>query len=290
MNPRLNPDLVKNESNEKQRLAEPAEVRLPVTNSLYVRPIEYTIIPDLSATNGRHTAKGETQVALPETNSGTAATRVHASDSTGSVSAESTEYTSELGDEAPKEIAQSKHSLGRSSTRDSGTAMVDSPYLNGFVGKTSSNRTPSETILDVPPIEHARADSSTIGTAEAGRYSGSNYDTQAIESSDEEDEPTLMVTGGGFSLGDIPGRYPDGSEEALVATSEEPTADEQLPSDTASSYTGGTATAVEPIMNDAQLEVSDEFKPVALIHEEASEALISDEQLEVDDEFKPQKM
>lgn len=292
MNPRLNPDLVKDEANQKEHLAEPAEVRLPVTNSIYGRPIESTAVPDLPATNGRHTTDGENQVAGPETYGGQAATRFHAGGNTGSESAERTKTISDPGDEAPTEMAQSEQSSPVSSTRDSGTAMIDSPYLTDFVGKTSSDQTPSDTILDVPHVQdHARADSSTIGTAETGRYSGSNYDTQAIESSDEDEETTdvtLTATAEGFGVGDIPGGFPDASEEALVAANKEPTVDEQPALGTTSTFTGGTAAATEPLMDDAQLDVSNEYKPVALIQEGPSEPLMSDEQLGVDDEFRPQ--
>ena len=288
MNPRLNPDLLRDEANEKQHLAEPAGIRLPVTNSIYGGPIGYTDVPDLPATtNGRHTTEVKIQAAVPETKDGTAATRAHVGGNTDSDPAERTETTSNPGDEAPTEMVQSEQSLGQSITRDSGTAMIDSPYLNDFVEKTSSGRAPSDTMLDVPHVpEHARADSSTIGTAEAGRYSGSNYDTQAVESSDEEDgavaDVTLTATRGGIDVGDIPGGYPDASEEALVA------ADEQPASGTASTLSDGTAAAVEPLMDNAQLEVSDEFKPAAVLHEAPLEPLITDEQLDIDDEFKPQ--
>lgn len=293
MNPRLNPDLVKDEANLKDHLAEPAEVRLPVTNSIYGRPIESTAVPDLPATNGRHTTHDENQITGPETYGGQAATRFHAGGNTDTESAERTKTISDPGDEAPTEMAQSEQSSPVSSTRDSGTAMMTSPYLTDLVGKTSSDQTPSDTMLDVPHVqEHARADSSTIGNAETGRYSGSNYDTQAIESTDGEDETTddvtLTATTEGFGVGVIPGGFPDASEEALVAASEEPNVDQHPASGAASTFNGGTAAAAEPLMDDALLDVSDEYKPAALNQEGSSEPLISDEQLGVDDEFRPQ--
>ncbi|ROW10589.1 hypothetical protein VMCG_01788 [Cytospora schulzeri] len=294
MNPRLNPDLVMDDANEKENLVEPAEVRLPVTNSIYGKPIESTAVPDLPATNGRHTTGGETQAAVPETYSGTATTGALSGGDIDFPPAGSTEPTSDPVDEIPKGTAQPGQSLGRGSTRDSGTVMIDSPYLNDFVEKASSDPEPHEAIMDVPHVqEHARADSSTIGTAETGRYSGSDYDTQAIDSDGEDaivDDTTARpaAVDGLGGAGDVPGGFPEASEEALVTASESQVIDEQPASGTASTFTDGTAAGGEPLMEDAQLEVSDEFKPATVIHEEPPEPLISDEQLEVDDEFKPQ--
>lgn len=299
MNPRLNPDLVKDDDDVdgKDHLPDPIDIQLPVTNSICGKPIEATFIPDLHSTNGRHTTEVKTQAAVPETNNRTPATWVHAGGNADSDPAERTDNASDPGDdEIPTGTAQSEQSLGRSITRDSGTAMIDSPYLNDHVEKTSSDRTPSETMLDVPHApEHARADSSTIGTAETGRYSGSNYDTQAIESSDEEDDAetdiTLTATREGIDAGHIPGGFPTNtSEEALIVASEQSNADEQPASGTASTFTNGTAAAVEPLMHDAQLEVSEDFKPAPVNHEEPEEPLVSNEQLGFDDEFKPQMM
>ncbi|KUI59013.1 hypothetical protein VP1G_06249 [Cytospora mali] len=321
MNPRLNPDLIVDETNEKEQPVGQAELRLPVTNSIYGKPAELTPVPDLPTTNGRHTPEEiETQAAVPETtNSSTAATLDPAG---------TTEPTFNPDDEIPTDNLQPGQSLDRSSTRDSGTAIIDSPYLNDFVEKNNSGLSPPDAVPGLLSAQgHARADSSTIGTAEIGRYSGSVYDTQVIESDEEAAvvQPTPAATGetpfetpfegpaGQTAWGastsfqhpaavetpdasHIPGGFPDGfpdaSSDALATANEGLTADKEPASATASTFTDGTAAVVEPLIDDAQLEVSDEFKPATAVHEEETpeipEPLVSDEQLEVDDEFKPQ--
>lgn len=278
MNPRLNPDLVLEKASEKEHLVEPAGVRLPVTNSIYGKPSAPAVVPDLPATNGRHTTDGETQAAVPETSIGTATTGVQAGADTVDVdSAESAERTYDSGDGIPTDTAQSGQSLSRNSTRDSGTAMIDSPDPHDSVNEISSDQKPPEVMPDVPHVEeHTRVTSSTIETAEAGQYSGSANDTLPIESDEEgaivDATPAGPAVVEGLDVDDVPGGFPDASEEALVTASGNPTAD----------------AVDEPLMDEAQLEVSDEFKPATTIPEEPSEPLISDEQLEVDDEFKPQ--
>lgn len=343
MNPRLNPDLLTTDGHPNERelnLAEPAGIiTLPVTNSIYGKPAGFTAVPAEPplpappALDARHTTGGETTqdaVVVPEINGGTAATTTTTTttkrnqagatitdfDPAGSaVAAEGRPKFHPGGDYelAPPTTGAIRQPLFRTSTRDSGTAMMDSHYLNDFVDKSSSGRPspPEEATLGVPPVQgHARADSSTIGAAEARRYPGVAYETHAIESDDEEAAEEKVIptaTGGtpfetplegvpvgqasswgGPTAGDIPGGFP-------VAGEEDPAAEERpAVLDGALSSIDETAAVGEPLMDDAQLEVSDEFKPGVAVHSvysepsEPSEPLVSDEQLEVSDEFKPQ--
>ncbi|KUI74449.1 hypothetical protein VM1G_10083 [Cytospora mali] len=283
MNPRLNPDLIVDEANEKGQPVEQAELRLPVTNSIYGKPAELTPVPDLPTTNGRHTPEeAETQAAVPETtNSDTAATLDLA---------ETTEPTFNPDDEIPTDNhLQPGQSLDRTSTRDSGTAITDPPYLNDFVEKTNPGLSPPDAVPGLSYAQgHARADSSTIGTAETGPCSGPVYDTQAIGSDEEEEaaivQPTPAAIGetpfatpfegpaGQAAWGTstsfrhpaavetpdashIPGGFPGARSDAPATANEGLTADKEPASATASTFTDGTAAAVEPLIDDAQLEM-----------------------------------
>ena len=251
MNPRLNPDIVMDGTSEKDHPSQTAEIGLPVTNSIYGRLADLT---------GGHTTDGgdpaaTVAAAVLETNGGTI-TPTTTTTTDGDVS-KSTGPTFDPGDEAVTETTQPGQSLARNVTRDSGTAMIESPYLNDFVEKGSQGPSSPEETLGVPSdAGHARADSSTMGAAGTVGIVGPVPDTQAVETDEEE-------KGEDVDSGD-------------------PMTDVQTVSD-------GAPALGEPLMDDAQLDVSDEFRPgTAVRGGEPREPLISDEQLEVSDEFRPQ--
>ncbi|KAK7734673.1 hypothetical protein SLS53_007776 [Cytospora paraplurivora] len=304
MNPRLNPDLKTDDTNEKGTfIDDETEIRLPVTNNIYGKYAGFTAAhPETPATEDGHTLEEkdeaedehQTLASVPETNGGPTGL-----DTTGS--------TSDLGGDAATESAHAGDDfLVKCTTRDSGTAMMDSPFLNDFTDKGSTSLSPPyEGFLAVPTFQgHARADSSTIGTAVTQGLSGAVYGTQVPETDEDEgafvDHMPAAVTGdmpaetwleapigqavtvehGAYEM---PGGFPGGSEEVPI------TASGHFVSDRAPDFVFGSAARREPLIDDAQLEASEEFRPRTILEEsEPEEPLVSDEQLEAGDEFKPQ--
>ncbi|ROW13608.1 hypothetical protein VPNG_04621 [Cytospora leucostoma] len=300
MNPRLNPDLKTDNTNEKGTfIDDETEIRLPVTNNIYGKYAGFTAAhPETPATEDGYTSKDEdvhqTLASVPNTNGGS--TDLDTAGSTFDLDGDGATESAHAGDDF----------LVKCTTRDSGTAMMDSPFLNDFTDKGSTSLSPPhEGSLGVPLFQgHARADSSTIGTAVTQGLSGAVYGTQVPEADEDEgafvDHTPAAVTGetpaetwfeapigqavtvehGAYEM---PGGFPGGSEEVPI------TADGHFVADRVPDFVFGSAVRREPLIDDAQLEASEDFRPRTILEEsEPEEPLVSDEQLDVGDEFKPQ--
>lgn len=289
MNPRLNPDLKTDDTNEKRTFVDDeTEIRLPVTNNTYSQYAGFTAAhAETPATEDGHLAS------VPNTDGDT-------------IDLGPAGPTLDLGDDTATGSAPAGGDfLTRSTTRDSGTAMMDSPYLTEFPDKGSTSLSPTlEGFLGVPPFQgHAPADSSTIGTAVTQGLSGAVYGTQVLETDGEErafvDNTPAEATGetpaetwfeapigqavtvehGAYEM---PGGFPGGSEVPVAAGG-------QFVADRMPDFVFGSAPRRETRIDDAQLEDSEEFRPRTILEEsEPEEPLVSDEQLEAGDQFEPQ--
>ncbi|KAI3400792.1 hypothetical protein diail_2001 [Diaporthe ilicicola] len=320
MNPRLNPDLAKDDAHiDEKGILETAEVRLPVTNSLYGRPSEFVPVPD-SPTTRAPAAETKAPFAEAEPAAATAAQTpapaVDGTDAVGEDADDERRRSSVLSEQFPIQRHEDEDSPEEdnamidqfpthNNTRDSGAFIVESPIINHFVEKggpgwgslaASTTEPPANREAEAPSAtqpEPVESHETSVGPAAA-------EPVDEAEAEDEDATPVQEVATAFETPFETPFEtsFEEPSRElgaaqappsggAAAPASEDIDRDDQTISSKAPTVSDASAAVGEPLMDDAQLEVSSEFKPEPAVYDEPSEPLISDEQLEVDDDFKP---
>ncbi|KKY31513.1 hypothetical protein UCDDA912_g08539 [Diaporthe ampelina] len=327
MNPRLNPDLAKDDAHiDEKGITERTEVRLPVTNSLYGRPSEFVAAPDSpttrapappAETGGPLSAAAEPAAAQTPAHVADGTDGTDSTDAVGDGAEDERRRSSVLSEQYPIQRHDDEDSSERtalidqfpthSNTRDSGAVILESPIINHFVEKggpgwgslAASTTEPSSTseAAAAPPGTTQAEAGETHGTAVR---SGTTEPVVEGEAESEDATPVQEVATAFETPFETPFENPHemmpskelGAAQvphsaAPARISEDNERDDQTISSKAPTVSEASAAVGEPLMDDVQLDVSDQFKPEPAVFDGPPEPLISDEQLDVDDDFKP---